>query len=64
MLRLVLRKIMFSKVVVAGYLVVGLVAANSRHYFAHLSGAKPVLSAAAAVLLWPLGLLGVNLHIR
>ena len=46
------------------YVVVGLVVANSHHYFAHLNGAKPILSAVIAVLLWPLLLFAVNLHIR
>jgi hypothetical protein len=55
---------MFSKVVIVVYIVVGAVVANSHNYFAHLSGAKSVLSAVLAVLLWPLVLLGVNLHIK
>ncbi len=45
------------------YFVVGLVVANSHHYFAHLNAIKPIASAILAVLLWPLLLVGVNLHI-
>ena len=64
MLSLLLRRIMFSKVILIGYLVVGLVVANSHKYLAHLSGAKPILSAALGVVLWPLVLLGVKLHLK
>ena len=46
------------------YVVVGLVVANAHHYFVHLTGAKPILSAVIAVLLWPLVLFGVGLHIK
>ena len=46
------------------YIVIGFVVANSHHYFAHLNGAKPILSAVIAVVLWPLILFGVNLHIK
>ena len=64
MLRLMVRRVLFSKVVIVIYLVVGLVVANSHHYFAHLGGAKRILSAVLAVVLWPLVLFGVNLHIK
>lgn len=43
--------------------IVGFVVANSHHYFAHLDQAKPIASAVLAVVLWPLVLLGVDLHI-
>jgi hypothetical protein len=55
---------MSSRVVLVGYVVVGLLVANSHHYFAHLSSVKSVGSALLAVLLWPLVLLGISLHIR
>ena len=45
-------------------IVVGLLVANSHHYFAHLDGFKPIASAVLAVLLWPLILFGVSLHIK
>ena len=46
------------------YLVVGVVIASSHHYFTHASTLKPILSALLAIALWPLLLVGVNLHIR
>jgi len=46
------------------WLIVGVIVAASHHYFAHASALKPVVSAALAVLLWPLVLLGINLHIH
>lgn len=46
------------------YLVIGVVVASTHHYFAHIQTAKAVLSVALALLLWPLILLGVNLHIH
>jgi len=45
------------------YVAVGLFVANSHHYFSHLNSLTSVLSALLAVVLWPLILLGVNLHI-
>jgi hypothetical protein len=53
-----------SKVLLVVYVVVGLIVANSHHYFRHLDGIKPIASAAFAVLLWPLVLFGVNFHIK
>jgi hypothetical protein len=64
MLRLILRRALFSKVVLVVYIIAGLLVANSHHYFAHLGAAKRALSAVLAVLLWPLVLFGVNLHIK
>jgi hypothetical protein len=58
------RRIALSRAVLVAYLVVGFLVANSHHYFAHLSGAKPIISAVLAVLLWPLVLLGINLRIK
>jgi hypothetical protein len=55
---------MFRNILLVAYVVVGVIVANSHHYFAHLSGPKPILSAVLAVVLWPLVLLGVNLHIK
>jgi Mn2+/Fe2+ NRAMP family transporter len=46
------------------YLVIGVVIANSHHYFTHLNSLTSVLSALLAVVLWPLILFGVNLHIK
>ena len=55
---------MIRKVFVAIYLIVGLVVANSHHYFKNLNGIKPVISAVLGVALWPLVVFGVNLHIK
>ena len=55
---------LFTNILLLAYLVVGVVVANSHHYFVHLNGAKPILSAVLAVVLWPLVLLGVNLHLK
>ena len=45
------------------YLVVGVVVASTNQYFAHLDALKPIASAVLAVVLWPLVVLGVNLHL-
>jgi hypothetical protein len=52
-----------STIVLAVYLLVGVFIANNHHYFANTHGLKGILSAVLAILLWPLVLLGVNLHI-
>ena len=46
------------------YLVVGVLVASSHDYFTNASTLKPLLSALLAVGLWPLLLLGINLHIK
>jgi hypothetical protein len=46
------------------YIIVGVAVAASHHYFAHLSTFRQIASAVLAVVLWPLILLGINLHIR
>lgn len=53
-----------SSIVSIVYLIVGIVVANSHKYFVHVSNLKAVLSVVLAVFLWPLLLVGVNLHIR
>lgn len=53
----------FSTIVGIVYVVIGLVVASGHAYFAHLNVVMPILSAILAVLLWPLVLLGVNLHL-
>jgi hypothetical protein len=58
-----MRKVL-SLVLSVAYLVIGLIVANSHHYFLHLSGLKPIASAVLAVLLWPLLLFGISLHIK
>jgi hypothetical protein len=46
------------------YLVVGVIVADSHHYLENIQGLRGVISAILAVALWPLLLLGINLHIR
>jgi len=46
------------------YIGVGLVLAATHHYFQHIHGWRGVLSAILAVFLWPLILLGINLHVK
>jgi len=46
------------------YVVIGVIVAVSHHYFAHLDGVKAIVAGVLAVLLWPLVLIGVNLHLK
>ena len=45
-------------------IVIGLIVASGHAFFVHLNAVMPILSAILAVLLWPLVLLGVDLHLR
>ena len=46
------------------YVGVGVAIAASHHYFSHVHGWRGVLSAILAIFLWPLVLLGIDLHIK
>jgi hypothetical protein len=46
------------------WLVVGILVAASHHYLANVGTIKLIISALLAILLWPLLLLGINLHIH
>lgn len=46
------------------YLVVGLIVAANEKYLRELETVRQVISALLAIVLWPLVLLGVDLHIR
>jgi hypothetical protein len=46
------------------YVGVGLVVAATHDYFSNINGWRGVVSAILAVFLWPLILLGINLHIK
>jgi hypothetical protein len=46
------------------YLVIGVAVAASYDYFDRLNTLRRFLSAILAVVLWPLLLLGIDLHIR
>jgi hypothetical protein len=46
------------------YLIVGAFIAASHHYLNHVNALKPIISALLAIGLWPLVLLGINLHVK
>ncbi|HZT92713.1 MAG TPA: hypothetical protein VFA05_11800 [Gaiellaceae bacterium] len=46
------------------YLVAGGIVAATHHYWQHLHTFKTIVSAVLATILWPLILLGVNLHVH
>ncbi len=46
------------------YLIVGVIIASAHHYLAHADKLKPIASALLAIALWPLVLLGINLHVK
>jgi hypothetical protein len=46
------------------YLIVGVALAGSHHYLTNLHTVRQILSAILAVFLWPLILLGIDLHIK
>ena len=46
------------------YLIVGVALASSRDYLDSLDTVRELVSAALAIALWPLLLLGIDLHIR
>ena len=46
------------------WLIVGVLLAASHHYLTHVDKLKPIISAVLAIVLWPLLLLGINLHIK
>ena len=46
------------------WLIVGILLASSHGYLTHVDRLRPIISALLAILLWPLLLLGINLHVR
>ncbi len=46
------------------WLVVGVLIASAHHYLAHVATIKLVASALLAIVLWPLLLVGINLHVK
>ena len=46
------------------YLVVGGIVAASHHYWSNIHTFKAVISGILATILWPLILIGINLHIH
>jgi hypothetical protein len=53
-----------SSLVTLAYLIVGLIVAANDHYLRELESVRQVVSALLAIVLWPLVLLGIDLHIR
>jgi hypothetical protein len=45
------------------YIVIGVIMASNRGYLSDLGSISHLLSALLAIVLWPLILLGVNLHL-
>lgn len=46
------------------YVAIGAVVAYTHHYWESINTVKEIVSALLATLLWPLLLIGVNLHIH
>ncbi len=46
------------------YLIIGAIVAATHHYWSNLHNLKQIGSALLATVLWPLILVGVNLHIH
>jgi len=55
---------MLGSVLFVVYIIIGVVVAAGHQYFEHVDALKPIASAVLAVLLWPLVLLGVDLHLN
>ena len=53
-----------SSLITIAYLVIGLSVAANDNYLRQLESVRQVVSALLAIVLWPLVLLGVDLHIR
>ncbi len=56
--------VLSPKLLGAIYVAIGIFLAANKHYFQNLDTVKLVLSAVIAILLWPLLLLGIDLHIK
>ena len=46
------------------WLIVWVILASSHNYLNNLDAIKPIVSALLAIFLWPLLLLGINLHVH
>ncbi len=46
------------------WVIIGVLIASAHHYLTHVGTIKLIGSALLAIILWPLLLLGINLHIR
>ena len=54
----------FRTLLPVAYLIAGLIVAANDNYLRNLDTVRQVISAILAIVLWPLVLLGVDLHIR
>ena len=46
------------------YVIIGVLVASSHNYFVNVDSVKTIFSAILAVILWPLLLLGINMHVH
>jgi hypothetical protein len=46
------------------YLVVGGIVAATHHYWSNVHSLKAIISGLLATILWPLVLIGINLHVH
>ncbi len=46
------------------WLIIGLIIASTHHYFTNVATLRLLASAVLAIVLWPLVLLGIDLHIH
>jgi hypothetical protein len=46
------------------WLIIGVIVASSHHYLRNADALRPIVSAVLAIVLWPLVLLGINLHVK
>jgi hypothetical protein len=53
-----------SRLLLLIWVIVGVAIAAQKHYLTHFGTWRLVLSAVLAVLLWPLLLLGIDLHVH
>lgn len=53
-----------SRLLVLVWVIVGVAVAAQKHYLENFNSWRPILSAILAIALWPLLLLGINLHIH
>ena len=52
------------RLVAVVYLVVGGIVSATHHYWSHVDSLKAIISGILATVLWPLILIGINLHIH
>jgi hypothetical protein len=53
-----------SRLLLLVWVIVGVAVAAQKHYLENLNGWRPLVSAILAIILWPLLLLGIDLHIH